>query len=145
MGANIVRKVFMPKSTLTFFLIGIWIVGCATIGDMNRLDRFNEIARDYKMAMRWSDFEIVNSYRKEAKSEGVFEKVQKLKNEIQVVSYDVRDITVSSDYTKVTQVVEIHYYRLDRMVEKTIQTEEVWEYDEARESWVITGGFPDFK
>ncbi len=138
-------KCMMPKSLLTCFLVGIMIIGCASIGDMNRLNRFNEIAKDYEIAMRWSDFETVNSYRKEGKSEDSFEKVQRLKSDIQVISYDVRDISVSSDHNRVQQVVEIHYYKLDQMIEKTLKTEEVWEYDKDQKMWRLRGGFPEFK
>jgi len=135
----------MPKPTFTFFLVGILITGCVTIRDMNRLNRFNEIATDYKQAMRWSDFETVNDYRKEGKSEDSFKKTQQLKDDIQVISYEVRDISVSPDHEEVRQVVEIHYYKRDRMIEKTIKTEEVWAYDDNRNMWVLTGDFPDFE
>lgn len=139
------RKRFMPTPIITIFLVWTLIAGCATIGDMNRLDRFNEIANDYTMAMRWSDFETVNSYREESKSDGSFEKVQKLKNDIQVISYDVRDVSVASDHKEVRQVVEIHYYKRDRMIEKTIKTEEMWAYDDEQKKWVLKGDFPDFR
>jgi len=137
-------KCFMPKSTAALFLVAILIAGCVTIGDLKRLNRFNDIAADYQIAMRWSDFETVNGYRKEGKTEAGFEKVQQLKNDIQIISYDVRDISVAPDHDEVRQVVEIHYYRRDRMIEKTLKTVEVWVYDEGQKRWLLTEGFPDF-
>jgi hypothetical protein len=137
-------KHFMLKSSVALFLVGILFAGCVTIRDFKRLDRFNEIATDYKIAMRWSDFETVNSYRKEGRTEAAFEKVQQLEDDIQIISYDVLDISVSADHKEVRQVVEIHYYRRDRMIEKTLKTVEVWTYDEEQNRWLLTGGFPDF-
>lgn len=139
------RECLMPKSTITLFLVGMLFAGCVTIGDMRRLDRFNDIASDYKIAMRWSDFETVNGYRKEGNTDAGFERVQQLKNDIQIISYDVRDIFIAPNHAEVRQVAEIHYYRRDRMIEKTIKTVEVWAYDEEQNRWLLTGDFPDFK
>jgi len=80
----------MRKRTVTVFLVGILIAGCVTIGELKRLDRFNTIAADYQIAMRWSDFETANSYREEGKTEAAFDKVQQLTHDIQIISYDVR-------------------------------------------------------
>jgi hypothetical protein len=134
----------MPKSMITFFLVGILIAGCVTIGDIKRLNRFNDIAAGYKYAMRWSDFGIADRYLKEGRTNAGFEGVQQLKKDVQIISYDVRDITVSPDHDEVRQVAEIHYYRRDRMVEKTIKTVEVWIYDKEQKRWLLTDGFPDF-
>ena len=139
------RKFSMQKPILTLFLLGMLITGCAAINDMQRLDRFNEIASDYKLAMRWSDFETVNSYRKDRKTDDSFEKIEKLQDNIQVISYDVRDLSVSEDNSEVRQVVEIHYYKLDSMIEKTLKAVEVWEYVENPGKWVLKGELPSFK
>jgi hypothetical protein len=135
----------MPKSTVSFFLVGILITGCVTIGDFRRLGRFNDTAADYRNAMRWSDFETANRYRKEGKTDAGFEKVQKLEKDIQIVSYDVLDTISSPDYRKVRQVVEINYYRRDHMIEKTIKAEQVWVYDAEQKRWLLTGDFPGFE
>jgi hypothetical protein len=135
----------MRKPLLTLFVLGMLIAGCVAINNMRRLDRFNEIASDYKLAMRWSDFETVNSYRKDRKEDDSFEKIEKLKDTIQVISYDVRDLTVSEDNLEVRQVVEIHYYRLDSMIEKTLKAVEVWEYVEPPGKWTLKGELPGFK
>jgi|GEM_PF-3100212 hypothetical protein len=135
----------MQKPILTLFLLGMLIAGCAAVKDMQRLDRFNEIASDYKLAMRWSDFETVNSYRKDRKADDSFGKIEKLQDKIQVISYDVRDLSVSEDSSEVRQVVEIHYYRLDRLTEKMLKAIEVWEYVEPPGKWVLKGDLPEFK
>jgi len=50
-----------------------------------------------------------------------------------------------SAHHEVRQVVEIHYYRRDGMIEKTLKTEAVWAYDEGQKRWLLTGDFPDFE
>ena len=135
----------MQKPIYSFLFLALLIFGCAAVKDMKRMDRFNEIAYDYKLAMRWSDFETVNSYRKDRKTDDSFDKVEKLEDDIQVISYDVRDMSIAEDNTEVRQVVEIHYYRLDAMIEKTIKVVENWEYMSPPGKWVIKGDFPDFE
>lgn len=134
----------MPKTMVTLSLLVMLIAGCRAVKDMQRLDSFNDVAVDYKLAMRWSDFEVVNSYRKDQKTDDSFEKIKALKDTVQVISYDVRDLTVSQDGSEVRQVVEIHYYRLDTLIEKTVKVIEVWEYDEDPGKWVIKGELPEF-
>ena len=135
----------MRKPILILFFLGMLTTGCAALNDMHRLDRFNDIASDYRLAMRWSDFETVNSYRKDRKTDDSFEKIEKLENDIQVISYDVRDLSVSGDSSEVRQVVEIHYYRRDTMIEKSLKVVEVWEYAEDPGEWKLRGDLPDFK
>ena len=135
----------MPKSTIPFFLVWALMAGCVTIADMSRLNRFNDTAKDYQTAMRWSDFETVNRYRQEEQADGSFERVQALKKEVQIISYEVRDASFSAARTKVRQVVEIRYFRHDHMIEKTLRAEENWFFDPDQQRWMITGDFPDFK
>lgn len=62
-----------------------------------------------------------------------------------VTSYELLDREISKDKLLARQSVEIKYYKLDSMIEKTLIDTQVWEYDREEKTWRLQGGLPDFK
>lgn len=70
-----------------------------------------------------------------------FKKLQKTK----VTSYELLNRKISKDKLLARQTVEIRYYNLDSMIEKTLIDKQAWEYDKGEKTWRLQGGLPDFK
>ncbi|RJQ64994.1 MAG: hypothetical protein C4530_01240 [Desulfobacteraceae bacterium] len=134
----------MKRKAALFIVFGIVIAGCATLSDMNRMDRFNRTANGYRLAIRWSDFDAAENYAGNP-GHGDDGRRAETPKDVQVISYEVRDIVLSPDLSKVHQAVEIRYYRLNRMIEKTIRIDESWEYDSDAQRWFLKEGFPRFE
>ena len=133
------------KSTLCCSLAAVVAAaifgGCASVSDQVKQDRFNTISRAYGSAIAMSHFEAAGQYR-DPQSEAP--ELGRLKN-YRVATYDVKNVYLSEDKLQVVQVVEITYYRLDKMIVKTLRDEQLWTYDPQAEAWRLKSGLPDFK
>ena len=105
------------------------------------MNKFAPIAESYEKAIQWSDFEAVSFFAKNLKSKP---DLDKLKN-IKVISYEVKRITHQREQLKVLQTINLSYYIKDRLTEKSLRYQEVWEYDEVDGSWYLISGFPEFE
>ena len=64
---------------------------------------------------------------------------------IKVTDYSIKKTAVSEDQTKVVQIVELQYYRNDRMIVQTIREKELWEWDSEKKIWELSTGLPKFE
>ena len=126
------------------FLFVLLIVGCVTVSNMHKMNKFDPGANAYRDAIRWSDFEAADSYRKEGRTEASIQELKKLKG-IKVTSYEVKQTLSAKDPLQVRQIVEIYYYKVDDMVERSLRDHQLWEYDTMVKNWVLKGDLPDFK
>jgi hypothetical protein len=63
-----------------------------------------------------------------------------------VTSYELHTtIKVSKDMSLVNQTVEIKYYNLDHMIEKTIVDKQLWKYYAEEKAWYLQSSLPNFK
>jgi hypothetical protein len=109
------------------------------------MEKFEWTSRDYRKAIRWSDFETANSFTKVEGSENKSPDFNKLKL-IKVASYELKEMVIlKKDKTQVRQIVEITYYKVDDNLLRTLRDVQLWEYDGERKSWYIQSGLPDFK
>ena len=134
----------MYKRCSAICILVLLTVGCANLKDIIRLKRFEDIASGYQNAMLWSDFDYVVQFVDPATIEANPPDPQILKL-IKVTDYKVRKTATSEDGKQVYQVVEISYYRTDKMVVKTITERETWEWDKEGSQWRLKSGLPDFK
>lgn len=136
------------KKILPILFIGIvTVVGCAGYAKTNQMTKFTTISENYEAAIRWFDFDAADSFRKDSINRSNPLDFKHLKR-IEVISYEVKKIIPTEDekqITRVVQVVEIKYYKVDDLVIKTIIDNQSWEYDAVSESWFLTSEFPEFK
>jgi hypothetical protein len=114
--------------------------GCASVSDQIKLDRFNTVARGYGSAIAMSHFEAANLFGDPPAEARELSRLQTYR----VATYDVKNVDLSEDKLRVVQVVEIKYYRLDRMIVKTLRDEQLWGYDPETEMWRLKSGLPAF-
>jgi hypothetical protein len=121
----------------------IALAGCATYARKQQQNSFEDITEAYGNAIRWGKYEVTNDFRSgdEGEEDPDFEHLKNIK----VTSYELKAVNVSSDGNTVLQDVEIEYYIIDRLIEKTIIDHQLWKYDGEKERWFLHGTLPDFK
>jgi hypothetical protein len=135
----------MQKLSMTagfwFFCIAI-LAGCASISEMQQMDQFNKAASSYEKALRWGDWAAAGSLV-ETEDRGMdYQAIEELK-QIKVTSYEVNELVMSKNPLQVKQTVEIQYYHMHRMVEKTLIDKQVWAY-RGEGGWRLVSGLPPF-
>ena len=119
-------KMYLKKLSICFFVL--LLVGCTKIEDMKKMDRFDVTTRAYTHSIRWSEFEDAVMFLKSTEEDSNSPDPELLKM-IRVTDYAIKKTAVSEDQTQVVQIVDISYYRNDRMIVKTIREKELWEWD----------------
>ena len=135
-------KMCLKKFPICFLVL--LFVGCAKIDDMKKMDRFEVTTRAYTHSIRWSEFEDAAMFLKSEEDDAKSPDSEFLKM-IRVTEYAIKKTAVSEDQTKVFQIVDISYYRNDRMIVKTIREKELWEWDVEKKDWKLSSGLPKFK
>lgn len=138
------KRIAMKTYAVGSVLLVLFIMGCASIKDLQKTGKFEEIAEIYEDAVRWSDFHAARAFVKQEPSDETTTDTDRLK-QIKVTAYSVKRRVSSPDSNTVNQVVEISYYWLNNPVVKSLTDRQVWEYDHAASTWHLTTGLPDFK
>jgi hypothetical protein len=120
------------------------LVGCAKINDFTKMDAFDATSRAYSHSIRWSEFDDAAIFIKPSDDQSLSPAPEVLKM-IRVTDYVIRKTAVAEDQTRVFQVVDVTYYRNDRMVVKTISEKELWEWNAEAQKWELSSGLPDFE
>jgi hypothetical protein len=135
----------MRFSTIKFFLILVAIIlaGCATTEKDKRMEILSITTDNYRNAIRWGLYETANNLR-EAGSNNDRSSLEKLKK-IKVTAYKSVHQDVSENGNEAKNIIEIKYYNVDYMVEKTIIDKQLWKYNSDKKTWHLQGGLPEFK
>ncbi len=134
----------MNKLMPTILLLIMLVAGCSNLFKAKQMNLFDRMTASFKDSIRWSDFQAANYLRKDALTESNPPDFKKLKN-IMVTSYEVKQVILMNNKSKVRQIVEINYYKTDNMIVKTLLHDQLWEYDAADKSWYLKSKLPDFK
>ena len=120
------------------------LAACASGG--SKMDALQSAQYDYSAAIRWNDFEgawsmVDPEFRKEHPiSELEFERYKQVK----VSRYNVLASQGSAKDMHARQEVQIDVINEHTQVQRSIRYTEVWRYDEAAKTWLVTSGLPDF-
>jgi hypothetical protein len=134
----------MYKLKISACMLCLFILGCATMKEFGKMDKFAEISDAYEQAIRWSDFDFALSFLDPSKEkpdllgDTIFKKIK-------VTDYRIRKTVVSADESQVSLIVQISYYRTDNVVVNTIIDHQLWKWDPENSFWLLTTGFPQFK
>lgn len=130
----------MKNVLWVFFLGGVLLGGCASTFEFRREEIFEDSAKRYGRLIRWSDFEAAQAYLAPVESGP---KVALPKN-VRVAEYEVKQMAYDPGRNKVVQVAEISYYQANDPRLRTLQDQQLWEFDSARGSWLLKSGLPNF-
>ena len=124
-------------------IAAVILVGCATTKKDTRMDALSITADKYQSAIRWGLYDIADNLREAG---GVIDNstIERLKK-IKVTEYKSIHKDVSKDGTEAKYVIEIKYYNIDYMLEKTLIDKQVWKYDPEKKAWSLQSGLPEFK
>jgi hypothetical protein len=128
---------------LSCFLI-LFIAGCASMSNQQMMNTLEETTRSYGKAIRWNYFDLADSFRKEpdrSTHETDFSALKKLR----VTSYEVLTRNLSDNHIQAGQTVEIKFYRMSDMIEKTVIDKQDWQYDINEKKWYLHSSLPNFE
>ena len=130
----------MKRALWATFLSGVLLAGCAASFDFRREEIFEDSAKRYGRLIRWSDFENAKAYLAPAPS-GVDTPLPK---DVRVTDYEVKQMAYAEGKQQVIQLVEISYYLLKDPRIKTLQDQQMWEFDSNKGVWLLKTGLPQF-
>jgi hypothetical protein len=134
----------MVKLKLIIIVFSILAVSCASVTEMKTMDKFEQAADTYELAIRWSDFEMASSFLKNQQDPDIVTQIEHLK-QFKVTSYTVKRFLPSADKTQVLILTEVQYFKKNGLIVQNITHRQIWEYDEEKENWFLTSGLPDLK
>lgn len=134
----------MVKLKSIILLFSILAVSCASVTEMKRMDKFEQAADTYELAIRWSDFDMASSFLKDQQDPQIATQIEHLK-QFKVTSYTVKRFLPSADKSQVLIFAKVQYFNKNGLIVKNIIHRQLWEYDKEKENWFLTSGLPDFK
>ena len=139
-------KILTPMAKILSYIIlmALLVAGCASVSEMRRMDEFEQIAKSYEHAIRWSDFEGASAFLKDQENPTLPAQIERLK-QYQVTSYTVKQFLPSADKSQVIVFASVQYFSKNGLIVKNLIHRQLWKYDMDRESWLLTSGLPDFQ
>lgn len=131
-------RIFLP------LLTALLLTGCASVDESKKTITLDKATRAYENAIRWAKFDVANSMRRPADNNASPADPDVLKN-IKVTGYAITSNVATNNQSEVNRDVEIRYYNLESMKEKTIIDKQHWKYDPVKKVWYITTPLPPFK
>lgn len=127
-------------------LCALLLAGCASVESSleRRLELFEQTTFRFENAIRWGHYELANEFIKSQENDQTTPDFSKLQN-FRVSSYELLKSSIAPDELQAWQTVEIKYYNVNTLVEKTLVYEQQWTYDTLEKRWYLNGGFPLLK
>ena len=125
-------------------VFGLLIMGCAGIQTGERMTKFDETTRAYNRSIRWGEYEAAFAFKELTDKDNQLPDFDEYR-QVRVTAYKVRKTIISEDKSKIIQIVEFQYYRLNNVTVKTLNDQQKWEYDTEQDRWFLLSDFPVFK
>jgi len=122
----------------------ILIIGCASFEEHKQLDMLEQRTGNYETALRWGRYEIASAFIKNKVTTDIKDNLDGL-DQIKISSYKLLGRNVLGNNEEAEQRVEIKFYNIDNMIEKTIIDNQTWIFDKGLENWFLSSGLPDFQ
>ena len=122
----------------------VLIFGCASLGERKQLDMLEQRTGNYESALRWGRYEIARAFIKIKVMTHITNNLDGL-NQIKITSYKLLGRNVLENNEEAEQKVEIKFYNIDNLIEKTIIDNQTWIFDRDLKNWFLSSGFPDFQ
>jgi len=129
---------------LLCMLLAVWLIGCATPGQISRMHRFEQTEKVYRDLIERSNLEAAGRFVSKAWRESHPLAPGALRV-FHVTDVSIMKMTVSEDNRQVDQTVDIRYFRTDQMIEKGLRDYQQWQFDEEKKKWVLNTGLPMFE
>lgn len=130
----------MKRVLWVLLLGGVLLVGCVSTFDFRREEVFEDTAKRYGRLIRWSDFESAKAYLAPGESGAMIT----LPKNVRVTEYEVKQMVYEAGTLKAVQIVIISYYQANDPRLRTLQDQQLWEFDSAKGAWLLKSGLPGF-
>lgn len=134
----------MAGLKLYLVLLSLLVVGCASVTEMKKMDKFEQTSHAYELAIRWSDFEMASSFIKNQEDPDLAAQIEHLK-QYKVTSYEVKRFLPSAEKSQILVFADVQYFKKDGLIVKNYSHRQLWNFDPDQENWFLTSGLPDFK
>ena len=134
----------MVKLKLIIIVFSLLAVSCASVTEMKTMEKFEQSADSYELAIRWSDFDMASSFLKNQQDPEIASQIEHLK-QFKVTSYTIKRFLPSADKLQVLIFAEVQYFKKNGLIINNITHRQLWEYDKEKENWFLTSGLPDLK
>jgi hypothetical protein len=134
----------MANKKFHIVVLSLLVVGCASVTEMQRIDKFEQTADAYELAIRWSDFEMASSFLKDQQDPQIAPLIENLK-QFKVTAYTVKRYIPSADKSQVLIIADVQFFKINGLIVKNISHRQLWEFDKDKQSWFLTSSLPDFK
>lgn len=130
------------NTILGLLVISLLLAGCQSLSKRKENQLLTQTLRSYESTIRWDDLRKAYSFLKPeqaAKTE-----IPEGLDNIRVTGYEVISAPVALSDGNVIQAVLIQYVRKDTQMEKSINDQQLWEYDEEKLRWFLISKVPNF-
>ena len=134
----------MAGLKLYIVLLLLLVLGCASVTEMKKMDKFEQASHAYELAIRWSDFEMASSFIKNQEDPDLSAQIEHLK-QYKVTSYEVKRFLPSEEKSHILVFADVQYFKKDGLIVKNYSHRQLWQFDPDKEGWYLTSGLPDFK
>jgi hypothetical protein len=130
------------KAIAVLMILFFLPVGCATLAEKSRMEKFELISKSFERALRTSDYTEAAKYL-DAPAAAARPDLKRLRN-YKISDYKIIRIHVSEDKQKITQEAELQYFRLNGTILHSTRYPQTWRYFPDKEIWLLETGLPDF-
>ena len=134
----------MHTRLFTICTVMLLISACGSLTEFRRLEKLDETIRAYEQAIRWSEFDYAMIFLKPSEREKN-PPDESFYKRIKVTHYKIKKTALSEDETRLVQIAEISYYKIDNMTVKSLSDHQLWEWDAQDKRWYLNSGLPDFQ
>jgi len=134
----------MAALKLYIVLLVLLVVGCVSVKEINRMDKFEQTTDAYELAIRWSDFDMASIFLKDQHAPEIGPQIEVLK-QFKVTAYTVKRFLPSADKSQVVLIADVQYFKKNGLIIKNYSHRQLWRYDEDKKNWYLTSGLPDLK
>lgn len=126
---------------LRFLFLGTMalLVSCAAISEKSRMDRFSDISENYKFALLRADYHLASNFVDPSERNTIDPNRMK---EIKIVDYKPNRINLSEDKSQIKQDIELQYFLMGRNLLRSLQYQQVWQYQEESKMWLLKTDLP---
>jgi hypothetical protein len=100
----------MAGLKLYIVLLLLLVVGCASVTEMKKMEKFEKVSHTYELAIRWSDFEMASSFIKNQEDPDLAAQIEHLK-QYKVTSYEVKRFLPSAEKSHILIFADVQYLK----------------------------------
>ena len=130
----------IATTTIILIVISACLAACAAMSD--REEDLDKAQRAYEGALRWGHYD--SAYAMHAVNDAAPPTAPAQLANIRVTAYNVLSRTLAPDKLHAEQLVEIKYYHIDYLRERTLDDRQAWAWDAQRHAWRLTSPPPSF-